>query len=154
MADDGDGPRWTQVSRAGPWGAASAYGGAAVMCLCGPVMLGSALLGAANLLVMGIVFTVVCLPLGLALWGITAVERAQTRRLDTVGMPATAEITELSCWDDGDEVGFTVGLRVSGPGIATFETHWRRSYHSALRVGLRLTAVVDPPSGSFRVEIR
>ncbi|MFJ5840328.1 hypothetical protein ACIQGO_26880 [Streptomyces shenzhenensis] len=153
MADGGDGTRWTQVSRVGPWGAASAYGSAAVMCLCGPVMLGSAVLGAADLMVMGIVFTVVFLPLGLAFWGNTTVERAHTRRLDAVGIPATAEITELSRWDDGDDVGVTVGLRVSGPGIATFETTWRRSYHAALRVGLRLSAVVDPHNGNFRVEI-
>ncbi|MEV1070032.1 hypothetical protein [Streptomyces sp. NPDC050263] len=153
MTDHGDGPRWTQVSRVGPGGAASAYGSATVMCLCGPAMLGSALLGGADLMVMGIVFTVVFLPLGLAFWGVTTVERAHTRRLDAVGIPATAEITELTRWDDGDDVGVTVGLRVGGPGIPTFETNWRRSHHAALRVGLRLTAVVDPPSGSFRVEI-
>ncbi|MGW1786224.1 hypothetical protein ACWCQQ_45230 [Streptomyces sp. NPDC002143] len=153
MADDGHGPRWTQVSRVGPGGAASAYGSAAVMCLCGPVMLGSALLGAAGLMVMGIVFTVVFLPLGLAFWGNTVVEREHNRRLDAVGVPATAEITELTDWDDGEDVGVTVGLRVGGPGFRTFETTWRRSHHGALRVGLRLTAVVDPHNGSFRVEI-
>lgn len=116
-------------------------------------MLGSALLADADLMVMGIVLTVVFLPLGLAFWGNTTVERAHTRRLDTVGIPATAEITELSRWDDGDDVGVTVDLRVSGPGFRTFETTWRRSHHGALRVGLRLTAVVDPHNGSFRVEI-
>ncbi|ADI04625.1 hypothetical protein SBI_01504 [Streptomyces bingchenggensis BCW-1] len=153
MADDADGTRWTQVSRVGPGGAASAYGSAAVMCVCGPVMLGSALLGAADLMVMGIVFTVVFLPLGLAFWGNTTVEREHNRRLDAVGVAATAEITELTDWDDGDDVGVTVGLRVSGPGFRTFETTWRRSHHGALRVGLRLTAVVDPYNGIFRVEI-
>ncbi|WP_405866233.1 MULTISPECIES: hypothetical protein [unclassified Streptomyces] len=113
MADDGDGPRWTQVSRVGPWDAASAYVSAAVMCLCGPVMLASTVLAHADLMVMGIV----------------------------------------SDWDDGEDVGVTAGLRVSGPGFREFEATWKRSHHVTLRVGLRLTAVVDPSSGRFRVEI-
>ncbi|MFJ9678582.1 hypothetical protein ACIRP2_11045 [Streptomyces sp. NPDC101194] len=154
MADDGDGLRWTRVSRVGPWAATFLYGSAAVLCLCGPVVLGSAVLTGADLMVMGIVFTVVLLPAGLALWGHTAAEREYNRRLDAVGSPATAEITDLTRWEDADDAGVAVGLWVSGPGFPAFETAWRRSPHDALRVGLRLTAVVDPSGGFFRVEVR
>ncbi|MEU1517072.1 hypothetical protein ABZ490_33825 [Streptomyces sp. NPDC005811] len=151
MGDDTDGIRWTQVSRVGPWDAASLYGSAALTALCGPVMLGAHFLAGADLLGMGLVFTVVFLPVGLGLWAHTGFERESNRRLDAVGVPATAEITELTDWDDGESVGVTVGLRVVGPGFTTFETAWRRSSHDALRVGLRLTAVVDPSRGVFRV---
>lgn len=151
MADDGDGPRWTRISRAGR----GEYEAAAVMCLCGPVMLGFAVFTGADLMFMGIVFTVVFLPLGLGLWGHTAAEREHNRRLDAVGVPATAEITDLTDFDwSGEESGVEVGLRVSGPGFRTFETTWKRTHHPTLRVGLRLTAVVDPSGGLFRVDIR
>ncbi|MFC9618788.1 hypothetical protein ACFTXM_01875 [Streptomyces sp. NPDC056930] len=160
MADDGDNggtgpkpPQMTQISHIGLWEATSLYIIAAVMCLCGPVMLGFALLTGAELTVMGIVFTVVFVPLGLAFWGNTVVDREHNRRLDAVGVPATAEITDLTDFDwSGEESGVAVGLRVSGPGLRTFETTWKRTHHPALRVGLRLTAVVDPSGGRFRVE--
>lgn len=154
MADDGDGLQWTRVSRIGPWDAANLYGSAVLLCLCGPVMLGSAVLTGADLMVMGIVFTVVFLPVGLGLWGHTAAEREHNRRLDAVGIPATVEITDLTPWEDAEDAGVAVGLRVSGPGFPTFEATWRRSSHDALRVGLRLTAVVEPSGGLFRVEVR
>jgi hypothetical protein len=150
MTDDGDGIRWTRISRAG----FGQYEAAALMCLCGPVMLGFALFTGAELLVIGIVFTVVFLPLGLALGSQTTHEREQNRRLDAVGVPATAEVTDLTDFDrDGESSGVEVGLQVSGPGFKAFETTWNRTHHPALRVGLRLTAVVDPASGLFRVEI-
>jgi hypothetical protein len=47
-----------------------------------------------------------------------------------------------------------VGLRGSGPGFRTFETTWKRSKHPALRVGLQLTAVVDPSDRLYRVVLR
>ncbi|MEV5850532.1 MULTISPECIES: hypothetical protein [unclassified Streptomyces] len=153
MADDGEGIRWTRVQRIGPWGAANLYCDALLMCLCGPVMLGAVLLAGADLTVMGIVFTVVFLPLGLGLWAHTSVEREHNRRLDAAGLPATAEVTDLTPWEDADDAGLAVGLRVSGPGFRTFEVTWRRSSHDALRVGLRLTAVVDPSGGLFRVDL-
>ncbi|MFD9602421.1 hypothetical protein OG609_02000 [Streptomyces sp. NBC_01224] len=160
MADDGDrdetGPEPTQmaqISRVGLGETTSLCISAAVMCLCGPVMLGFAVLTGAELMVMGIVFTVVFVPLGLGLCGNAVVEREHNRRLDAVGVPATAEITDLTDFDwSGEESGVTVGLRVSGPGLRTFETTWKRTHHPALRVGLRLPAVVDPSGGRFRVE--
>ncbi|WP_329233682.1 hypothetical protein [Streptomyces canus] len=63
-----------------------------------------------------------------------------------------AEVTELYDWDDGEQAGVIVGLRISGPGCPTFETTWKRSKHPALRVGLRLPAVVDPADHLFRID--
>jgi len=146
--------RMKLVDRVGPWDAVFLYAISAVMVLCGPVMLGFALLTGAELMVMGVVFTVVFVPVGLGFWGHTVAERKQNRWLDAVGVPATAEITDLTDVEsDGESSGVEVGLRVSGPGLRTFETTWRRTHHPALRVGRKLAAVVDLSGGRFRVEL-
>lgn len=156
MTDDGVRPepvRMTLVDHVGPWNAASLYVTAAMVGLCGPVMLGFAVFTGADVTVMGIVFTVVFVPVGLGFWGNTVAEREQNRRLDAVGVPATAEITDLTDFDwDAESSGVEVGLRVSGPGVRTFEATWRRTHHPGLRVGRRLAAVVDLSGGRFRVE--
>lgn len=109
------------------------------MVVCGPVTLG---------------FAVVFGPVGLGLWGNTAVSREENRRLDAVGVPAVAEITDLTDFEgDGESSGVEVGLRVSGPGLRAFEATWRRTNHPGLRVGRRLAAVVDASGGRFRVEL-
>ncbi|GAA1587817.1 hypothetical protein GCM10009804_49920 [Kribbella hippodromi] len=144
---------WTLVSRVTGVGAVSVYGIAGVMILSGPVMLGARLLAGADVLVMGIVFTVLLLPLGLALWASTSVEREQNRQLDAFGVPAVAEVIELGRWDDGESAGVELELRVSGAGFAAFEATWKRSSSLSLRVGTRVGAVVDPAIGLFRVEL-
>ncbi|MFD4558495.1 hypothetical protein ACFWP5_29985 [Streptomyces sp. NPDC058469] len=157
MTDDGVRPepaRMALIDHVGPWDAAFLYVTAAMVALCGPVMLGFAVFTGADVMVMGVVFTVVFVPVGLGFWGNAIAEREQNRRLDAVGVPATAEITDLTCFDwDGEASGVEVGLRVSGPGLRTFEATWRRTHHPALRVGRRLAAVVDPSGGRFRVEL-
>lgn len=157
MTDGGARPepvRMKLVDHVGPWDAVFLYAISAVLVLCGPVMLGFALFAGADLMVMGVVFTVVFVPVGLGLWGHTVAEREQNRRLDAVGIPATAEITDLTDVEsDGESSGVEVGLRVGGPGLRTFETTWRRTHHPALRVGRRLAAVVDLSGGRFRVEL-
>lgn len=157
MTDDGVRPesvRMAPIDHVGPWDAAFLYVIAAMVGLCGPVMLGFALLAGADLLVMGIVFTVLFVPVGLGFWCNTVAEREQNRRLDAVGVPATAEITDLTDFDwDGESSGVEVGLRVSGPGLRMFEATWRRTHHPGLRVGRRLAAVVDLSGGRFRVEL-
>ncbi|MDV9171424.1 hypothetical protein R6V09_14995 [Streptomyces sp. W16] len=156
MADDGAGPdpeRMTLVDRVSRWDAAILYFSAATLCLCGPVMLACTVFGGAELLLMGVVFTVIFLPVGLVLWFHTNLEREHNRRLDAVGVPATAEILGLADFDwNGEESGVLVELRISGPALRTFETTWKRTHHPALRVGLRCKAVVDPVGGRFRVE--
>ncbi|MFJ8134429.1 hypothetical protein [Streptomyces sp. NPDC096013] len=156
MTDDGarPDPPLTLIDRVGRRDAASLYVTAATITLCGPVMLGFAVLTDAELMVIGAVFTIVFVPVGLGLWGNTVVGREHNRRLDAVGIPATAEITDLTDVDwSGEESGVEVGLRVSGPGLRTFETTWRRTHHPGLRVGRRLDAVVDLSGGRFRVDL-
>lgn len=157
MTDDGTRPdpvRMTLVDHVGPWDAALLYVIAAMVCLCGPVMLGLAVFAGVDHMVIGIVFTVVFVPVGLGFGGHTVGERARNRRLDAVGVPATAEITDLTDFDwSGEESGVEVGLRVSGPGLRSFETTWRRGHHPGLRVGRRLAAEVDPAGGLFRVQL-
>ncbi|MFI5881091.1 hypothetical protein [Streptomyces sp. NPDC051554] len=157
MTDDGVRPEqvWmAPIDQVGPGDAVFLYAISAVMVLCGPVMLGLAVFTGADLMVMGAVFTVVFVPVGLGFWGNTAVGREESRRLDAVGVPAIAEITDLTDFDwDGESSGVEVGLRVSGPELRTFEATWRRTYHPGLRVGRRLAAVVDASGGRFRVEL-
>ncbi|QJT03189.1 hypothetical protein G9272_25310 [Streptomyces asoensis] len=154
MADGGNGvPEPTQVSDLGLYGTVVLYSTAGGMCVCGPVMLGFTVFADAPLLLGGILSTLLCTPLGIGLWAHTSLERDNNRRLDTVGVTATAEVTDLTDWEDGDDAGVTVALRISGPGFRTFETTWKRSRHPALRVGLRLTAVVDPADNLFRVHL-
>lgn len=156
MADDANGPEPTRVSEIGPHGALFLYSVAVGLCLCGPALLVSAAFAnsgdGAGLLLAGILSTVLCIPLGIVIWANTSWERENNRRLDAVGVAATAEVTDLTDWDDGEQAGVTAGLRISGPGFRTFETTWKRSKHPALRVGLRLTAVVDPAGNLFRID--
>ncbi|WP_327320125.1 hypothetical protein [Streptomyces sp. NBC_01235] len=153
MTDDAVGPEPKQVSRVGPFDALFLYVTASGLCLCGPVMLGLGVVAGAGLLLAGILFTPLCTPLGIALRAHIDVEREDNRRLDAVGVVATAEVTSLTDWADGESTGFVVGLRIGGPGCGAFETTWKRSRHPALRVSLRLAAVVDRDRRLFRVEL-
>ncbi|MER6133042.1 hypothetical protein [Streptomyces sp. NPDC001815] len=151
MTDGENGPTPTQVSMVGPWAAAWMYLLLVTFGLLGPFLMVLGDFADQALVITGAVCTVVLVPLGLAAGLAVAVERRHNRRLDTLGVPATAEITELTEWDTGDDGGAVVVLRVSGPGFRTFEATWKRSPHPALRVGLRLDAVVDPSANLFRV---
>ncbi|QFQ95672.1 hypothetical protein F9278_05170 [Streptomyces phaeolivaceus] len=145
-------PGPTRVDRIGLFGALLLYTSAAALCLCGPVMLVRAFLADAELLLGGILCTVLCTPVGIALWAYAGLERERNRRLDTVGVASTAEVTDLTAWEDAEDAGVLVGLRISGPGFGTFETTWKRSSDYGLRVGLRFEVVVDPVGSLYRVE--
>ncbi|MFF3378503.1 hypothetical protein ACFYXF_36805 [Streptomyces sp. NPDC002680] len=147
-----EGAEPTRVDRIGAAGAVLLYTSAAAMCVWGPLLLGFTLFTDASMLVEGIIITVVCLPLGIALWCIASVEREHNRLLDTVGLPATGEITDLSTWSDGEDSGIAVALRISGPGFAAFDATWKRSPDAGLRVGLRIAVVVDPTRRLYRIE--
>lgn len=154
MTDDGaSGPEPARVQRIGLFTALILCSTAAAMCLCGPVMLAGTVLAGAGLVLGGVLSTVLCTPLGIGLWCSVRLEREDNRRLDALGVAATAEVTGLTEWDGGESAGLVVGLRIGGPGFPAFETTWKRSSHPALRVGLRLTAVVDPDRRLFRVEL-
>lgn len=150
---EADGPEPKRVDQVGPLGALTLYSSALVLCLMGPLMLAFTYSAGAGLLLGGVLCTVFCTPIGLGLWFHTRFERASNRRLDAVGVVATAEVTSLAEWEDAESAGLLVGLRISGPGVRTFETTWKRSSHPALRVGLRIRAVVDPAADVFRVDL-
>ena len=84
MADDGVGAadpvQMSLVDRVSRWDAVTLYLSAATLCLCGPVMLGCAVFGDAELLLMGVVFTVIFLPVGHGLWFHTNLDRQHNRR--------------------------------------------------------------------------
>ncbi|MFM9694131.1 hypothetical protein [Streptomyces europaeiscabiei] len=154
MTDGENGPAPTQVTKVGPWAAAWMYLFLVALGLLGPFLMVLGVLGVLagqGPVVTGMVCTVVLVPLGCVVGLTVAAERRHNRRLDAFGVPAVAEITELTEWDTGDDGGAVVVLRVSGPAFRTFEATWKRSQHPALRVGLRLDAVVDPSGNLFRV---
>ncbi|MFC8198587.1 hypothetical protein ACFUTV_24765 [Streptomyces sp. NPDC057298] len=151
VTDGEDGPTPTQVSKVGPWAAGWMYLLLVAFGLLGPFLMVLGDFADQALVITGAVCTAVLVPLGFAAGLAVAVERRHNRRLDALGVPATAEITELTEWDTGDDGGAMVVLRVSGPGLRTFEATWKRSPHPALRVGLRLDAVVDSSANLFRV---
>jgi hypothetical protein len=150
MPTGGHHARPEQVDVLGRVGGLFLYALSALVCLMGPAILATLVSADANP-VAGIGFTVICTPLGIAIWCHTGVQRKQNRRLDDDGVAATAEILTMTEIAWGEDNGVALGLRVSGPGFETFETTWRRSAHPSLRVGLRLTAVVDPSDYLFRV---
>ncbi|GAA1256957.1 hypothetical protein GCM10009665_54200 [Kitasatospora nipponensis] len=143
----------TQVAPMGRGGALLMYLTSAVTTLNGPVMLIWSAFGGRNLLITGIVSTVVTAPIGLALGFEARSDRAANRRLDAVGVAAIAEILDLRpCVLGGEEGnGVEVRLRVDGPGFAPFEATWRRTADADLRVGLHLRATVDPSDRLFRL---
>ncbi|MFH9316860.1 hypothetical protein ACH4LO_17670 [Streptomyces anulatus] len=151
MSDGENGPAPTQVSHVGPWAAAWVYLFLVALGLLGPFLMVLGVFIGQGVVVTGMVCTVILVPLGFVVGLTVAAERRHNRRLDAFGVPATAEITELTEWGTEDDGGAVVVLRISGPGFRTFEATWRRSQHPALRVGLRLDAVVDPSGNLFRV---
>lgn len=90
----------------------------------------------------GIVLTVVPLPLGIAVW--RGISRAKRRllRLDAVGLPATAEV--LSVEPISEDATVRVRLRISGPDVPGFVIEHDAGYHPVFTPGNRLVAAVDP----------
>ncbi|BCL17308.1 hypothetical protein [Micromonospora sagamiensis] len=75
--------------------------------------------------------------------------RRDLRRLETVGVAATAEITAIRPTSLGEEEGIELSLLISGPGFAPFGSASQCKDHPALKVGARLNAVVDPSDGLY-----
>ncbi|MEH1165299.1 hypothetical protein V6V47_07920 [Micromonospora sp. CPCC 205539] len=80
-------------------------------------------------------------------------ERAQRdlRRLEAAGVTATAEITAVRPISLGEESGTELTLLISGPGFEPFESTSRCKDDSALTVGARLNAVVDPTDRLYAI---
>nr|BFE57899.1 hypothetical protein GCM10020063_024250 [Dactylosporangium thailandense] len=77
--------------------------------------------------------------------------RRDQRRLETAGVPATAEITAVRPASLGEESGIELSLLISGPGFEPFASASQCKDDSALKVAARLNAVVDPADGLYAI---
>lgn len=142
----------SQVSTLNGVGAVLMKGVAAVVVPCGPAVLAvGALLHDRHwiVLLVGTLTTAVSVPAGLALWRLTSRNRAGTRRLEAVGVRATAEVltSTLTASDEGHT--YEVAMRVSGVGFEPFEVTQSRTDDAGLSAGTRLQALVDPSDRSY-----
>ncbi|RDI20248.1 hypothetical protein [Lentzea flaviverrucosa] len=90
----------------------------------------------------GIVLTVVLLPLGVAVWRGIARAKRRLLRLDEVGLPATAVV--LSMEPISEDATVRVRLLVKGPDVPEFVIEHDTRYDASLRPGNKLVASVDP----------
>ncbi|MEV6716577.1 hypothetical protein AB0M48_31595 [Lentzea sp. NPDC051208] len=90
----------------------------------------------------GIVLTVVLLPLGIAVWRGIARAKRRLLRLDEVGLPATAVV--LSMEPISEDATVRVRLLIKGPDVPEFVIEHDARYDPGLRPGNRLVAAVDP----------
>lgn len=126
----------------------------AALGLVGPFLMVLGVFLGQGVVVTVMVCTVILIPLGFVVGITVATERRHNRQFDAFGMPTTAEITEMTQWDTGDDGRAVVVLGVRGPGFQTFEVTWKRSQHPALRVGLPLDAAADLPCSVSRCDRR
>lgn len=130
------------------------YGFALVIWLFGPAQVVVVFVLGENQLVfaiVGSVLTVAAIPLGLLVWRTGSRPIADTRRLDRVGVPATAEIVAVRDADLSGMPGVELRLRISGQGFQPFETTVECRDEDELRVGARLAARVDPADQLFMI---
>lgn len=141
-----------QVTTLNGAGAVLMKGLAALIILCGPAVLVVAALPFGRhwiALLAGAVTTAVGIPAGIALWRLAGRNRAATRRLEAVGVRATAEVLALTLVASDEGHAYEVVLRVSGTGVAPFEATQSRTGDTGLYVGARLRALVDPSGRSY-----
>ncbi|NUT93971.1 MAG: hypothetical protein HOY78_18315 [Saccharothrix sp.] len=90
----------------------------------------------------GIVLTVILVPLGIAVWRGIARAKRRLLRLDAVGLPATAHVLTYEPISEDSTV--RVQLLIKGPDVPEFIIEHDAPYHPSLRAGNKLDAVVDP----------
>lgn len=90
----------------------------------------------------GIVLTVVLLPLGIAIWRGIALAKRRLLRLDEVGLPATAVVLSMELISEDATV--RVRLLIKGPDVPEFVIEHDTRYDSSLKAGNKLVAVVNP----------
>jgi len=96
--------------------------------------------------IVGIVLTVVLLPLGIGVWrGVTRAKR-RLLRLHEVGLPATAVV--LSVEPISEDPTVRVRLLIKGPDVPEFVVEHDTRYDPALKPRNTLVAVVDPDDHS------
>ncbi|MFF0189129.1 hypothetical protein [Streptomyces sp. NPDC005244] len=127
---------------------------AVLILLCGPVVLAIAAssLGHPRVaLLVGALATAAGIPAGVAVWRLAGRNRAATRRLETVGIRATAEIIALTLVSSDEGHVYEVVMRVSGSGLVPFEVTESRAGGTDLHVGAHLRALVDPSDRSYAI---
>ncbi|MEU8698325.1 hypothetical protein AB0C61_11715 [Streptomyces sp. NPDC048680] len=144
----------SQVSTLNGVGAVLMKGVAALVVSCGPAVLAvTPLLPDRHwiVLLVGTLTTAVSVPGGIALWLLASRNRAGTRRLEAVGVRATAEVltSTLTASDEGHT--YVVAMRVSGLGFEAFEVTQSRTGGAGLSAGTRLQALVDPFDRSYTI---
>ncbi|WP_112237376.1 hypothetical protein [Kribbella monticola] len=85
-------------------------------------------------------------------WRGTRQGRLDTKRLDALGYPATAEILSVESKSWGEMDGVELRLRISGHGFETFETTFGWKYARHYEVGARLAVLVEPSARIFEVK--
>ncbi|GGX94971.1 hypothetical protein [Streptomyces fructofermentans] len=143
-----------QVSTLNGIGALLMKGVAALVVPCGPTVLAVAVLlpdPHRIVLLVGTLTTAVSVPGGVALWRLAGRNRAGTRRLEAVGVRATAEVltSTLTASDEGHT--YEVVMRVSGFGFEPFEVTQSRTGSAGLSAGARLQALVNPHDCSYAI---
>ncbi|GAB3617416.1 hypothetical protein GCM10027416_19730 [Okibacterium endophyticum] len=129
---------------------------AALVILAGPAMIVTTLVfveGAERWISLGIdlVVSVVLLPFGIWLWVWMSHEHKQSLRLRKVGVPASAEVLDLTPASYGEESGMRLTVQISGPGVSPFHTRFTCAYDSSVTVGDRLGAIVDPGTNAYAI---
>ncbi|MER7267011.1 hypothetical protein ABT344_01670 [Micromonospora carbonacea] len=158
IGDDAPGPRQANPPASGFWRLLLGVLGLGLLAI-GPVLVYAAAFLATdeptvNRWVMGAAGVGVTLScLGLARREARQHDRARRdqRRLETVGVAATAEITAMRPASLGEESGIEVSLLISGPGFEPFATASQCKEHPSLKVGARLNAVVDPTDRLYAI---
>ncbi|CAM5246948.1 MULTISPECIES: hypothetical protein [Streptomyces] len=143
-----------QVSTLNGIGAVLMKGVAALIVPCGPaVLVVAALLPGRHWIVLlaGSLTTAVGVPAGVALWRLASRNRAGTRRLEAVGVRATAEVLALALTASDEGHTYEVAMRVSGLGFEPFEVTQSRTGGAGLSAGTRLQALVDPFDRSYTI---
>ena len=90
----------------------------------------------------GIVLTVLLLPLGIGVWRGIARAKRRLLRLDEVGLPATAVV--LSVEPISEDPTVRVRLLIKGPDVPEFVIEHDARYGPGLKPGNKLAATVDP----------
>lgn len=90
----------------------------------------------------GIVLTVVLVPLGIAVWRGIARAKRRLLRLDEVGLPATAVV--LSVEPVSEDPTVRVRLLIKGPDVPEFVIEHDTRHDPGLKPGNKLVAAVDP----------
>jgi hypothetical protein len=104
-------------------------------------------------ILIGAIVTLLCAPLGVFLVTWVRTEHRATLTLRERGLPATAEVLATSL-SYGEETRLVLTLSIRGPGITPFTAEHSTAEDSALSVGDRLTAIVDPRTNVFAIPVR